>query len=115
MSVTLKINLPDRSLKEEKAAKIVLPVQNGTLTVIEDRAPTMQMLEAGVVRLLDDQNQTVKRWFINGGIADIASDYCKIAVEEAVDLAEISPEIAAQKASENAFYRQLDAYLRAFG
>lgn len=115
MSVTLKINLPDRSLKEEKSAKIVLPIENGTLTVIEDRAPTMQMLTVGVVKLLDDQNQTTKRWFINGGVADIASNYCQIAVEEAVDLAEISPEIAAQKASENAFYRQLDAYLRAFG
>lgn len=115
MSVKLKINLPDRTVSEQTAARILLPIANGTLTIIEERAPTMQLLSAGVVALLDEENKITHRWFINGGLADVALDYCKIAVEEAVDLNNFTLDTAETKAKEHPFYQKVYEYLKAFG
>lgn len=115
MSVRLNIYLPDRMLPDENADKVVLPVAVGNLTVIKDRAPTSQLLVCGAVQLLDSNNHVQKRWFINGGIADIAQDVCKIAVEEAVDLSSVTMEELAAKAADNKFYQQLYAYFKVFG
>lgn len=115
MSIQFKINLPDRQLPKETAAKVVLPIAQGNLTVIDERAPTMQLLKAGVVALLDEDNQAFKKWFINGGVANIAENKCQIAVEEAIDLHQQSIEDVEQKAKEHVFYRQVYDYLKAFG
>lgn len=115
MAIRLNIYMPDRALPAENADKVVLPVAAGNLTVIPDRAPTSQLLVAGAVQLLDAQNRVQKRWFINGGIADIAQDVCKIAVEEAIDLTSVNMEELAVKAADNKFYQQIYEYLKAFG
>lgn len=115
MPIKLKINLPNCSLPEENFAKVILPISKGTLTVIEDRAPTMLLLEAGVVALADDENHIHKRWFINGGIADIAENKCTLAVEEAVNLSDVSLADLAEKAKQHVFYRQIYEYMQIFG
>lgn len=114
MAIRLNIYLPDRALPGETADKVVLPIKEGNLTVIEERAPRSQLLTTGAVQLLDAQNHMSKRWFINGGIADIADNVCKIAVEQAVDLSKISLEEARQNAAQSHFDRALYEYLKAF-
>lgn len=81
MPITLKIRLPNRTLEDQRADKVILPVQEGTLTIIEGRAPRLQMLTAGEVALLDKDNHVFKRWSISGGLADIASEVCLVATE----------------------------------
>ena len=115
MAINLKICLPDKAFDEENNAKVVLPIINGTLTVIDDRAPTMLLLKSGVVQLLDKNNKPVKRWFINGGVADIANNACTVATEEAVELSGISLNDAEEKAKESPFYREVYNYLKVFG
>lgn len=114
MAIRLNIYLPDRALPEETADKVVLPIKEGNLTIIDERAPSSQLLTRGTVQLLDSQNQITMRWFINGGIADIAENNCKIAIEQAVDLSKISIEEARQKASQSNFDRELYEYLKSF-
>lgn len=80
MSVVLKICLPDKVFFEGKADKIILPVDEGTLTIIKDRAPRSQLLRQGCVILLDEDNKEIQKWHIDGGLADIAEDICNIAV-----------------------------------
>lgn len=115
MSIELQINLPDRRVPVQKADKVVLPIFNGNLTVIDGRAPTMQLLDAGVISLLDENNLSTHKWFINGGVADIAEDKCHIAAEEAIDLSLIKLDDIREKSKNNSFYKKLELYLEAFG
>ncbi len=74
MPIALEIYAPEKLVFSDKADKVVLPVAEGTLTIIQGRAPRLQALTAGDVVLLDEANREVKRVGISGGVADIASE-----------------------------------------
>lgn len=82
MPIRLVLNLPEKTLAKETADKVILPVAEGNLTVIKERAPRLQLLVAGDVILLDADNQEIKRFAIGGGLADIAEDVCTVAAKE---------------------------------
>lgn len=81
MPVALKVYTPEKLVLSDVADKVVLPVQEGTLTIIHDRAPRLQILTAGKILLLNEKNESVKTFLILGGVADIASDVCTLAVQ----------------------------------
>ncbi len=81
MSVVLKIMRPVSQFSEVKAEKIIVPAAAGDLTVLPDRAPTYLLLRNGQVKALDADNRVVKRFFVQGGVADIAQDVCSISSE----------------------------------
>lgn len=74
MPIELEIYSPEKLILRDNADKVVLPIAEGTLTIIKERAPRLQALTAGDVVLLDDANREVKRVGISGGVADIASE-----------------------------------------
>ena len=78
MPIALEIYAPEKLVFSDKADKVVLPVTEGTLTIIQGRAPRLQALTAGDVVLLDEANHEVKRVGISGGVVDIAEDRCTI-------------------------------------
>ena len=78
MPIALEIYAPEKLILRDKADKVVLPIAEGTLTIIKERAPRLQALTAGDVVLLDEANREVKRVGISGGVADIAEDKCTI-------------------------------------
>ena len=82
MTVTLEIYTPQKVFEPMTADKIVLPVKEGNLTIINGRAPRSQVLIKGDIVLLDAQNQALQSFEINGGLAEIALDVCKVATEE---------------------------------
>lgn len=82
MSVVLKITRPGDAFPDIKAAKVVLPAAYGNLTVLEERAPTSLLLRNGVVAALDDNNNVIKRFFVYGGMADVAQDVCNVFTEK---------------------------------
>ena len=81
MSVVLKIMRPVSQFSEVKAEKIIVPAAAGDLTVLPDRAPTYLLLRNGQVKALDADNRVVKRFFVQGGVADIAQDVCRVESE----------------------------------
>jgi len=82
MTILLEISLPDSVYATANADKVVLPIKEGNLTIISGRAPRSQLLTEGVIVLLDAQNKPFQSWRIGGGIAEIANDVCKVAVEQ---------------------------------
>jgi F0F1-type ATP synthase epsilon subunit len=83
MSIALTIVLPQATCPTVEADKVVLPIAEGTLTVIKDRAPEVRLLTPGYLRLLDADNQTFRQWKISDGLVDIAQDTCRVLVKEA--------------------------------
>ena len=82
MSIILKIYTPEKEYKPQKADKVIVPIEKGNFTIIHGHAPRSQILTSGQVVLLDENNNTFKKWHIGGGIAEISEDVCQIAVEE---------------------------------
>ena len=115
MSISLAICTPEQLVAEEKSDKVILPIEVGNLTVIDQRAPSSLMLVAGVIATLNSDNKVLKRWFISGGFADIADNKCKVAAERAVDLQKITLQEAEALAETSAFYKKIYEYLRIFG
>ena len=118
-NVTLKIWTPERTVMNKKVYRVVLPYGTKNLTVIEDRAPTSLVISAGVLQILDEQDNVVARYFIDNGVADIADNVCKISTRHFVEYSHIDADKAAQlkeSEPENAvFYDMISHYLEAFG
>lgn len=114
MTISLTICLPDNVYVKEESAKIVLPVMQGNLTVIKDRAPSVVLLTTGLVQCLNENNEIKKQYFINNGVADIVNDTCSIAAEKLIDLQKEDIETIREKAKSNAFYQALVERLKAY-
>jgi len=70
--VRLKIFTPDKVYKEQDVRRVVVPGADGDLTVLPERAPTVMVLTNGYVRVLDEHDGITDKYFIRGGIANIA-------------------------------------------
>ena len=118
-NVTLKIWTPERTAMNRKVYRVVLPYGQTNLTVIEDRAPTSLVIKAGVMQILDE-NDNIKDWyFIDSGVADIAGNVCKISTRHLLEHTQIDAAQAAELQAaepENAeFYGMIIHYLTSFG
>ena len=82
MSIKLEIYTPEKNIGKYTADKVIVPVAEGNLTIICERAPRSALLTKGCIVLLNEHNQSLKKWHITGGIMEVASDICKVAVEE---------------------------------
>lgn len=114
MSIALTILLPDKIYTTEKADKVILPYDKGNLTVINQRAPTVMLLNNGLIQCLNEKNEITKMWYINSGMADIANNICRIATERIIDLQKETKEQILQKAKESKFYQEAFERLKAF-
>ena len=88
--VRLKIFTPDKVYKEQDVRRVVVPGADGDLTVLPERAPTAMGLTNGYVRVLDEHDGITDKYFIRGGIANIADDICAISTEGVVSEDDIS-------------------------
>lgn len=114
MTISLTICLPDNVYVKEQADKVVLPIDKGNFTVIEDRAPTVLLLSTGLIQCLDEKNEIQKKYFINNGLADIVNNTCSVAAERLIDLQKESMETIKEKAADNKFYQAVLDRLKAF-
>lgn len=83
--ITFRISRPYKVYNTLRVKKVVLPALNGDITILPDRAPTLLLLGNGLVQILDDKNNPVERYFIKGGVADIARNRCAVSTEKVVD------------------------------
>ena len=117
-NVTLKIWTPERTVMNKKVYRVVLPYSDKNLTVLENRAPTSLVINAGVLQILDE-NEKVKEWyFVDNGVADIADNVCQISTRHFIEHSRITADEALKLRDaepENAvFYETIHHYLTAF-
>lgn len=91
------------------------------MTVLVDRAPTLVQLRDGLVQVLDKADKVTERYFIKGGIADIARNRCAISTEKVVAYENTDVEKATAKRDaaiydeDKAYYQMIIDYLTTFG
>ena len=117
-SIRLKIFTPEKTALDKVVNRVVLPYGKINLTIIPERAPTSLVLHAGPLKILDSENQVTDLYFIDGGVADVAQDLCKISVRHIIRRQDINIQQAAELQKEEpqnaAFYKMIQDYIAAF-
>jgi len=90
--VQLKIVLPYKVLPALDVAQVVLPAEKGMMTIIKDRAPITVLLTNGVLEVLNEHNEAVSKYFIQGGVANVAANKCEVMTERALNFEEVNAE-----------------------
>lgn len=112
-NIKLTIYMPERRVLETQVYRVILPCANKTLTVIEDRAPTLLALDMGVIKILDESNNVTDEYFVADGAVDIKENTCTILTESVFAKKDMSLERARELYDEfhNPFYQWLISVL----
>src|SRR5574344_1521181 len=95
--ITFRITNPASIVDTLRVEKVVLPASNGNITILPNRAPTLVLLQHGVVKTLTEQNEVVEQYFVGKGVADVARDRCVISSERAYSFDNMSKQKAEEK------------------
>ncbi|MFI3241182.1 MAG: hypothetical protein R3Y43_01285 [Alphaproteobacteria bacterium] len=118
-SILFRISRPYKQSKTMNAQKVVLPALNGKITILPDRAPIMVALTNGLIEILDDKNNVIERWFVKGGIADVARNRCAVSSEKVIAYDKYNTESVEVKIEQarydedKAFYEVVKSHLMA--
>lgn len=108
--IELKIYMPEKLVLSDKVYRAVLPFDNKTITVLKGRAPTLIVLERGVIQILNEENNVIDEWLVSGGCADIKQDTCTILTEACFNKKELNYQKAQElnKDFPNPFYQWIE-------
>lgn len=98
-SVQCVVVTPERAVLDEAVDFVVLPMYDGELGVLPGRAPLIGRLGAGELRTT--RGGTVKRYFVDGGFAQVRDDVVSVLTPRALKAEEINT-AAANRALEEA-------------
>lgn len=117
-SVHLTVAVPDRVYLEENVASVILPAVRADVNILPDRAPSIFVLDFGVLQILNANGSLKQRYFVQSGVAEIADNNCKVMIQGILPFDDINPHMAKKRveAAENEqdrlFYQMILDYLR---
>ena len=118
--VKLVLAQPDKVVKTGDFWGVVLPTPQDNLTIVADRAPSLILMSAGVLKLLDDEEKIVGKFFVSGGVAEVNDNVCTVSADRVLPKGSITLDEATRflSASANrrdrAFYQAVCDELSAF-
>lgn len=86
---TFELVSPERVLFSGPVEQVLVPGEDGDMTIMANHAPVMTTLRPGIVSVGEDKGST-KRLFVRGGFADVTAKGLTILAEYAVSTDEIS-------------------------
>ncbi len=79
---------PEKLLLSVEADMVVVPGREGDFGVLAGHAPVISSLRAGALGLYEGDTEKV-RYFIAGGLAEVAGDRLTVLAEEAIPVADL--------------------------
>ena len=116
--VRLTIELPTGIFLEKNVPGVILPAVRAPIEILPDRAPSVFVLDYGVVQVTGRGMDTREKYFIYSGMADVAENHCKVMTQAVVAASEVNVNTArelAEKAgdeNERLFYEMIVDHLR---
>ena len=86
---------PERRLFDEVVEFVALPLYDGELGILPGRAPLIGRLGFGELRIRD--GGTSRRYFVDGGFAQVRDDVVTVLTSRAVPAAEVDTTAATQE------------------
>ena len=93
-SVQCVVVTPERAVLDETVDFVVLPMYDGELGVLPGRAPLIGRLGYGELRLR--RGETIQRFFVDGGFAQVRSNVVSVLTPRALRAEEINTQAATQ-------------------
>ncbi len=96
---------------------MILPAVRADVEVLPDRAPSVFVLDYGLLQILSSKGEVLDKYFIYSGLADVAQDKCKVMTQDIVPFGDVSISSAKEKAAaardgnERLFYSMIADYL----
>ena len=86
---------PEDLLMSQDVRQVLVPGTEGNFTVLPGHAPMLSTLRPGVLDMLDEGGRE-ERIYVRGGIAEVNPNGLTVLAEDAVPLAELSPDMLGQ-------------------
>ena len=102
MADTLQVDLvsPAKLLLSDAVGMVVVPGTEGYFGVLPDHMPLVSSLRPGVVSVHDDVTApAAKRFFVEGGFAEVNPESCTLLVEDALPLEDIDDTLISERRS----------------
>jgi F-type H+-transporting ATPase subunit epsilon len=98
MAALIKFELvaPERLLLSGDVQQVVVPGTEGNFAVLPGHAPVLSTLRPGVLDITDETGRE-DRVYVRGGFAEVNPGGLTVLAEEAVPLAELSPDMLARQ------------------
>ena len=93
---TFELVSPERVLFSGPVEQVVVPGDDGDMTIMASHAPVMTTLRAGIVSVSADKG-AAKKLYVRGGFADVTASGLTILAEQAIPTEEISADKLAQQ------------------
>jgi F-type H+-transporting ATPase subunit epsilon len=93
MAFNCTIVTPEQQALDESATQVILPAWDGQLGILTDRAPLLVKIGLGTLRIDLEGGQT-RKFFIDGGIAQMKDNRLTILTNEASAAEDIDAEAA---------------------
>src|SRR5437016_12314314 len=93
-SVQCVVVTPERAVLDEPVDFVALPMYDGELGVLPGRAPLMGRLGYGELRL--SHGRTTRRFFVDGGFAQVRSNVVTVLTPRAIRSEDIDVQAATQ-------------------
>ena len=113
----LTIELPTRTFMNRNVQGVILPAVRADVEILPDRAPSVFVLDYGLLQILTAKGEVLDKYFIYSGVADVAQNKCKIMTQDIVPYSDISISsakekvVAARDENERLFYTMIVNYL----
>lgn len=88
---TFELVSPERVLFSGPVEQVVVPGDDGDMTILANHAPVMTTLRAGIVSVSEDKG-SARKLYVRGGFADVTASGLTILAEQAIPTEEISAE-----------------------
>lgn len=116
--VELTIALPSKIYLEKGVSSVLIPAVRADIDIIPGRAPSVFVLDYGVIKIYGRNGDEKEKYFIKSGVADVFGNKCLVMTQKIVPYDSISPYDAKKEAerSENEddriFYEMILDYQR---
>ena len=90
---------PDQQVLDEAITQAILPAHDGKVGILTDRAPILMKLGLGEMRL-DLPGGQQKKYYVEGGVAQMRDNKLTILTQEATPAAQIDAERARAELAE---------------
>ena len=99
---------PEQQAFDERVTQVILPLQDGLIGVLSDRAPMLAKLGAGPLRVDLAGNGPRRYYFVSGGVAQMKDNRLTILTDAATPASEIDAEAARAELAEATARRATD-------
>lgn len=116
--INLTISLPSKTYLSKKVSGVMIPAVRADITILPNRAPSVFMLEYGVLQILTKSGQPEERYYVKSGAVQVADDNCQVMAQYLLPYDKISTAEAKKRLDEaveeedKIFYQMIYDYQR---